>query len=499
MKTVKLFGPPGTGKTHALLRIMEDELASGVRPERMAYLTFTVAARREAMNRAREKFGFTREQLPYFRTLHSIAYRELNLNRASMIRDELRDFAELVGVEITPPRWQADDDAMGLDVPAGGLMGDKLLTLDHFMRHNLYTLEEAYRRWREEIPWYLVKRFSTAYDRWKSAEGLYDFTDLLVQAHDPLPVDVVLVDEAQDLSLLQWRALDMFAARAQRLYVAGDDDQAIFTWAGASPRAFLERSGRNRVLGQSYRLPRAVHRFAHTLVEGIHDRKAKEFKPRDAEGSVSLVMEPDYVDFDREGTWLILYRNHYLAGDYEERLRQLGMPYAKSDRPAPGAQWGEAIVLWERLRRGREVTQREALKVLEAMRALPRDAVRKLRRRADDEPVTLAALRELGILAESPWFEALGKIDEAEVEYLRRVIQHHGSAALTAPPRYRLSTIHAAKGAQADHVVLATDVSRKVRESMDESDEDERRVFYVGVTRARESLTLVGAHNPLFR
>src|SRR5690606_19644533 len=116
-----------------------------------------------------------------------------------------------------------------------------------------------------------------AYKRWKLREGLFDFTDLLAADLDPLPVDVVLVDEAQDLSLLQWRALDIFTAKAQRVYIAGDDDQAIFTWAGASPQAFLDRPGRSKVLAQSYRLPRAVHALAQRLVKPIHQRKDKTF------------------------------------------------------------------------------------------------------------------------------------------------------------------------------------------------------------------------------
>lgn len=94
MDVTKIFGPPGTGKTTRLLEIMERELAAGIPPERLAYLTFTVAARREAKQRAVERFGFTYEQLTWFRTLHSAAYRVLGINERQMLSaDDLQNFA----------------------------------------------------------------------------------------------------------------------------------------------------------------------------------------------------------------------------------------------------------------------------------------------------------------------------------------------------------------------------------------------------------------------
>jgi DNA helicase II / ATP-dependent DNA helicase PcrA len=499
VKTVKMFGPPGTGKTTALLDTMNRELSNGVLPERLAYLTFTVAARREAVDRAKTRFGYTSKQLPYFRTLHSIAFRELGLSRSCIVRDEIQDFSERVGMEIS--RVNSSENAY--DMPVGGLPGDKLLAFDHFRRHNMLDVKTAYSTWREDMDWHVVKRFCAAYDAWKRREGLFDFTDLLGVDLEPLPVDVVLVDEAQDLSLLQWHALDIFAHNAQRVYIAGDDDQAIFTWAGASPQAFLDRRGKIVILNQSYRLPKRVHELSSTIISPIHNRQPKVFKPRDEEGDVSTVTEVDHIDFDREGSWLVLYRNHYLAGAIEERLRQLGKPYAKHDRVSPGAIWGPSIIAWERLRRGRRVTWTEVEHAYEGISAssglLAPNAQRMLKRLDHEATYSIDDLVEsVGLRTTAPWFESLTRIDESEIEYLRRVIQHHGSAALMAAPNITMSTIHAAKGAEADHVALLTDVSRKVRDQLYESPDDERRVFYVGVTRAKSTLTLVGVHNPLF-
>ena len=109
------------------------------------------------------------------------------------------------------------------------------------------------------------------------------------------------------------------------------------------------------------------------------------------------------------------------------------------------------------------------------------------------------ATEHLGLRSSGPWFEALDLVPDSEKAYIRRVIQHHGSKSLVGEPKVQLSTIHAAKGGEADHVVLLTDISRKVRAELFRSPDDERRVFYVGLTRPRSTLQLVGMDNPLFK
>ena len=328
---VKLFGPPGTGKTTELLRLMEGLLEQGVSPARIAYLTFTVKARAEAVERATEKFGFETEELPYFRTLHSIAYRQLGMTGSTMLRKrDLGEFSEYIGMPITGPERLTES---GLAMTNGNQRGDRFLAFDHLRRHRGQGVDEAYRQWREDETIYITRYFSESYEQWKRHEGLRDFTDLLEDVSEPLPVDYVFVDEAQDLSRLQWQALSIIAADAERVWVAGDDDQAIFTWAGADPRELLRLKGEVRVLGQSYRVPVEVHELAGKMVRRIKERQPKEWKPRDHRGKVRWLLNLDSVDFSREGSYLVLYRNHYLGKPVEALLHSEGLPYGHSARP----------------------------------------------------------------------------------------------------------------------------------------------------------------------
>jgi superfamily I DNA/RNA helicase len=99
---------------------------------------------------------------------------------------------------------------------------------------------------------------------------------------------------------------------------------------------------------------------------------------------------------------------------------------------------------------------------------------------------------EHGLLHSLPWDEGLGKISEKDKSYIKACLRKGES--LTEDPRIRISTIHSAKGAQATHVLLLTDnITRpySMWRKTDYFDEDEARVFYVGLTRAMSTLHLV--------
>lgn len=506
MQITKIFGPPGTGKTHTLLELMEQELKAGISPGRLAYLSFTKQARRQAVERACQKFSLEPDDLPNFRTLHAICYRELNMTVGGMVKgtNDLKELGERLGLPFTYRQRHGDADM--LDLPAGGEKGDRLLQLDHVRRHGLQTIDEAWLgRFDDDLSLFEVRRFVREYEAWKLREGLRDFTDLLEQAETPLEVDVVIVDEAQDLSRLQWAALHRLAVNAQRMYIAGDDDQAIYTWAGADPSGFIEHPGDVRILAQSFRVPGAVHGVAGSLVEGIRHRQAKTWRPRGVRGDLRFSPDISGLRFDPEQQYLLMYRHHYLVTELEELVRAQGLPYTRGDRPAPGAEWGAAIIYWERFRKGQELTWPQLKLVLEGVArdtTIPESARKMLL--GLGKKSTFSRDQILSIWPDCPlslpWYDLLTRLKVEDTQYLRTIISKRGAKALTEKPLIRLSTIHASKGAQADHVVLLTEMSNRTRELYEQQPDDERRVFYVGVTRAKESLTLVsGGNNPLFR
>ena len=71
-KTIKIFGPPGTGKTENLLKRVKRYLERGYSPDEICYVSFTNKAVNECVTRVRQKFkGYDEDAFKYFRTLHS--------------------------------------------------------------------------------------------------------------------------------------------------------------------------------------------------------------------------------------------------------------------------------------------------------------------------------------------------------------------------------------------------------------------------------------------
>ena len=105
-------------------------------------------------------------------------------------------------------------------------------------------------------------------------------------------------------------------------------------------------------------------------------------------------------------------------------------------------------------------------------------------------------LQSHGLLHTQPWDQGLGKISERDKVYLKACLRK--GEKLNQTPRLRISTIHSAKGAEATNVMLLTDVMRRpysMWRKINTYEEDEARVFYVGLTRAKEKLHLV---HPMF-
>ncbi len=114
----------------------------------------------------------------------------------------------------------------------------------------------------------------------------------------------------------------------------------------------------------------------------------------------------------------------------------------------------------------------------------------------EDDTFTFEELRDHhGLLAnrEMEWHEALDKIPGVDVAYVNALVRR--GEDLTKEPRIKLSTIHGAKGGEAENVVLYTDLTVAAEESMERDADSIHRVFYVAVTRSMRNLFIVEPEN----
>jgi DNA helicase-2/ATP-dependent DNA helicase PcrA len=470
-----ILGPPGTGKTTTLLRIVEDSINRGIPPERIAYLAFTRKAANEAQERAMVQFGLDENRFPYFRTLHSLAFKQLGLQRNEvMTNSHYRKLGRALGVEF---KGIYDED---LGIHTGDGLGDKCSRVESLARVGLRSIEKQYDMMNvSDLTLHAVKQYGATLSQYKTENGLLDFTDMLQRYGEPLPVDVCIFDEAQDLSSLQYKMAIAASADASEVYIAGDDDQAIFGWAGADVAKFLSLKGDKKVLPQSYRVPRAVHRVSLDILKRIKRRYKKPWSAKTEEGSVEYIADEQQIDFSGEKTWMCLSRSKYLLNRLKQSARQQGHAYSYNGQHSLESEETRAIMSWEKMRKGKEVPIYEAKNMIQFF------GFNVTLEKKDSYGVEDVGLPDAA--RQQDWMTMLRGIAPDEREYLRSVLRN--GEKFSDKPRISISTIHQSKGGEADNVVMLTDMGRLSWENS--HTDEENRVWYVAATRTRENLYIV--------
>jgi superfamily I DNA/RNA helicase len=483
----KVFGPPGSGKTTYLLNVVDRELGSGLLPMQIGYFSFTKKAATEAKDRAIAKFPAlnARTDFPYFRTLHSLAFHCLAVKVDFMMKPEdYREFAAQAGIQLNVVQ-EDDVDMAKADNP--------ILNEINLARIRGSDLREHYNQCGLDIEWHHFEFVERSYRHYKRSKELLDFTDLLemiVVQPERLPsLEVLIVDEAQDLSRLQWQLVESLAKKSKRVFLAGDDDQAVFTWAGADVKSFLSFEGQITVLDQSYRVPAIVHKLANRVVQQIKQRQEKEWKPRDFEGAVLTYYRFEDVPID-DGQWLIMGSTNYLLNPVHEWLRASGILFERSGVPSLSHPLLKAVQAWEKLRKGEFLYGDEIKNVYKYIGG---EFITKGHRTFKGDPLLEYGIKDLqnsfGLQTDAIWHQSLSRISEDKRDYLTAVLRR--GTKLSTMGRIKLSTIHGAKGGEADNVLLLMDLSPKFAKEYASNGDNVHRLFYVGITRAKKTLHLV--------
>jgi superfamily I DNA/RNA helicase len=473
-----ILGGPGSGKTTRLLEILEGHLNDGIEPEEILFASFTRKAVETAKERARAKFGFPRRRFPYFRTLHSVAFKELGLARKDVFQgSHLKKVAEMVNMDVSSRQT--------LYSPFQVSDGDKSLFIDGFARLTKQDPRVVWQMLGEYIPWYNYELFVGAMEKYKKAFGLWDFTDMVVEYSKlagPLPIRIAVIDEAQDLNPVQWDIVFKTCADADIVYIAGDDDQAIYKWSGADIPQFLGLEPKvKEVLPVSWRLCPEVFDFAASLIKQVKNRYDKAWGPAQHSGEFRYTRGLDRLDFGT-GSWYLLARNKHLLKPYQEAVRRQGVPYKYIGESPSDSPDLRAIIEYENLRKGQRVTPAAFRNVLDKLGVSQAHAAMEISTQD-------YGIQDLQIADPPIWHETFQSIPMDEKMYFLAALKN--GHKLTTEPQVTIDSIHAVKGGEADNVVLMLDVSKRTYENYLFDPDDEYRVFYVGATRAKKNLHLM--------
>ena len=513
-----VIGPPGTGKTTFLKNKVDQIIKEGkASPNEIGYFSFTVKAAEEIRNRVTNEEWSEAElkkMFPYFCTLHSLAYKRLRLEPHE-IMDEL-DYMELSdmtgrkfvnkmkkgnGIDISMPTAQSHyQDVINLAYAKYPNDDDRLQKVFREVKLPDYGARSTIMQMDKDLTNFKRDRHKLEY---------VDYFNSFLEMKNPPSLKYLFIDEAQDLSAHQWMVVDMIQEISKPIetYIAGDDDQAIFRWAGADIEHFIAmaKNDANTIipLKQSYRIPISVHNLATKMAQSISNRIDKSYMPRDEEGERKVL---NFRPLNKEletGDWLILCRTHEIVKQVCESLDRYGWLYKCYGKSIINEKIIEAIVSWTRLQKGEKVSGARVDTIYSFM-----DSTRIKRGHGTfkgshtemyniDNLIHSFGLRESigGDLFTKTlhWYDVLNaKGIRKRIRYLRAVMRD--GHKLDDKPRIEVSTIHASKGGERDNVMLLTDLSYgpyKSSKDTQQGRDDELRVFYVGATRAKKKLVIV--------
>ena len=345
MKTIVL-GPPGTGKTHTLLNEVDNCLKQ-TDPNKIGYFAFTQKAAYEARDRAMEKFNLSEDDLPNFRTLHSLAFRRLGIKKENVMQTKhYADLGKKINIRVDYNEY--DDEFTGIfTTKSDYLRIIQLAKLRDITPEQQYNLQEH----TQDISVKNLRIFANELESYKKQYGLIDFNDMITQfiKSDTCPkLDTVFIDEAQDLSRMQWNMAAVLMSNSNDSFIAGDDDQAIFRWAGADVDSFITQTGKMLHLTQSMRIPKKVHDFAMKIIERVSNRIYKEWKPKTVEGSVRMYESFEDVDLSK-GEWMVLTRTRHMLEAIEETLTTKGLYFENKFKKSFEKDIQDAAIDWHNL------------------------------------------------------------------------------------------------------------------------------------------------------
>lgn len=558
---ILLLAVPGSGKTTTLIaRLGYLVIGKGVAPETILTMTYTVAATGEMKDRFAKKFGSQYADKMNFKTINAVCASIIRLyewyghKAFKLLSDEGEISKILTGIWLNvckkyPTESDIKELRMKITYVKNQMVPKKELdSVTVSSSDGTISIKELY----EE------------YVRFMRDSSLMDFDDQLVFSYQILKKNpkilkrfqdkyqYICVDEAQDTSFIQHRIIQMLAEKSRNIFMVGDEDQSIYGFRAAYPKALLEfertwKDAKVLFIETNYRSSPEIVGTSMDFIrqnKKRRDKKMKAFNPSGAKIDIlwakNRIQQFDMIaDIAHDATEPVtfLYRNNDTALPIIDTLDRSGIPYKVRAvdslfftniiyrdvmcifRLALNPSDGEAFmqiyyklglyvkkaVAEEAVAMGGNIlfglknqvgkyTKGKLDSIIADFKKIPNltpanaiDLIYEMGygdylEQHGIDSFRLNIMRTLGVREKTiPEFIK-------RLEYLQKVIR---AGSKTDNAKVLLSTIHSAKGLEYDNVVLV-DVADGVfpSNSKDTDIEEEKRLFYVAMTRARRKLCI---------
>lgn len=517
----RIDGSPGAGKSHTLRdKLAEEQREHGVDLSDFRLITFTNAARDDVVDDVVPMFEGSRDDVKdSVRTLHSVAIGEALKNDMLTELDE-----QLISQE--SERGKADNiyqefaDRHGMayygkdlrdDRDKGGETGaaDDLYRLETWLRLTQRDPSDA-KRAPFTVRWG-TKRAVELIGKWRDFKRhgydmpRFEHTDYLDRVIEkgltPDHISVLLLDEFQDFSPQEYRYYKLLRDSVDRVYLAGDPNQSIYSFRAGHPYYFRNTDSDDDIyLSESYRCRGEIATYARYVLNGSPEDKT-DFSPVYDDGVVRTVNGSRDSDLQAAVDRALSYDDGaYILARTNSKIHSIKRWLANNGYP-----YGILGTRWRSLWNERLTDMLEALRTLQrGGGGVPRDGVNRLMAHTPKAELRKSQLDKHGDVYSvgSVWnaftdiHSITGLVEALDLNSHKR--EALANAALrpngNTPEQLGLGTIHAAKGLERPAVLLFNSYNAHIAQQYRRDKEtraEEHRIAYVGATRAEKDLSVV--------
>ena len=541
-KIIILIGVPGSGKTTAGVELIKMLLKEGFKLNEITFTTFSRSGIKSIKDKLKKE-GIDLSEAQYFKTLNSLTWGLVGLHKENelTIKDQ-QNFFSSIKVPFNPSdKIDKNDYLIGNfyinffeQTQKKHLKMITELTQKEFKEElKDYCFENKQYNIRESELLYIHGKFI----KWKQQNNKYTYSDSLIITYKDkieLPTKILFVDEAQDLNKLQIEIIKMWYNQLKKrennyIVIAGDDDQAIHIWNGADPKFLINLSKihKNLLLEKTYRLPEKISTLANLISFEISERVNKSIKTDKKGGKINYlrifraenlnkIMKQDKKTF-------LLFRANYQKNAFAKLIMKYTyIPFSflgsksKSKFTKKMCDISNAL---NKLENNEKINFNELFYLLSIIpsKGILKRGVKSIKIENLPSSINKSQIIELYFLQKYKNYFKNNSFKEfiirvmdypkkskardynKEIRQLRenqavkewilknkRIIKYEIKNG-SIEHKLILGTYHSSKGLEAENVIIALNTPSKVLEINDE----EKRVLYTAITRAKENLYLI--------